>query len=124
MTKEEILSMEAGGRELDAEVASKILGLEIEERQDFLRFYVRETRTAILNHSTDISAAWQVWQKITDKEPFSWAIYSDYDGIVFVEHYPNDYSGAMKAGSGDFRAWGLCPEAICKAALLAKLGVT
>lgn len=134
-SREEILTMEAGD-ELNAAVA-KIMNDDLEHQWEEgpsrtgVKYCSRcnacdwmpaaERPCSVKLYSEDISVAWQIWQKMTDKEPFSWAIYSDCEGIVFVEHYPNDYPGAMKAGCGDFRTWGLCPEAICKAALLAKL---
>lgn len=71
--------------------------------------------------STDISAAWEVWLAVTKDHPEDWAIYSDDNGEVIVEHYPSGYRGDREVYCGDFNVDGLFPEAICKAALLAKL---
>lgn len=116
MTKEEILAMKPG-RELDALIGKEIMGWTPEETEVNM---LCSPHHFSWSPSTDISAAWQVWQKVTDQEPFSWAIYSDCEDKVFVEHYPDNYSGALESGCGDFRVRGLFPEVICKAALLSK----
>lgn len=106
MTKEEILAMKPG-IELDNLVREEILKL------PFRQWAGRP--------STDISAAWQVWYAITKNEPEGWAIYSDTYEEVTVEHYPDNYGGVREESCGDFDVSGPFPEAICKAALLAKL---
>lgn len=71
----------------------------------------------------DISGAWQVWLAVTEDAPEDWAIYSDSNGEVTVEHYPDKYMGDREMSCGDFSVDGLFPEAMCKAALLSKLEV-
>jgi len=138
MTEEEILAMKAGPG-LNAEVASQIMDIKVEYPfGEGFPYYLKEDDrwtndvpwagqgkmkwAPILPYSTDISAAWLVWLAVTKDEPEGWAIYSDSNGEVSVEHYPDDYKGDREAFCGDFRVDGLFPEAICKAALLAKLG--
>jgi len=121
MTKEGILAMEAGEK-LDALVAEWKDGHYHDWKGESVLhggFALRCTKCGAFredgrqlpnqHYSTDISAAWQVWLAVTKDGPENWAIYSDNDGKVTVEHYP------------DFCVDGLFPEAICKAALLAKL---
>jgi len=81
----------------------------------------KEGNWAYWSPSTDISAAWQVWFAVVKDHPEDWAIYSNSNGEVTVEHYPDDYKGDIEAHCGDFRVDGVFPEAMCKAALLADL---
>lgn len=106
MTKEEILAMKEGP-ELNALVRET--------------FFPGAPSAPGFDYSHDYWAAWQVWWYITKNESEDWAIYSDFDGKVSVEHYPEDYRGVMEEGAGDFSVNGLFPEAICKAALLWKM---
>lgn len=110
MTKEEILAMEVG-IDLDCNISDVVFN-----GKTFPLF------SGIKHYSTNISAAWQVWLAVTKGAPEDWAIYSDSDGKVTVEHYHNDYKGDREEGCGDIEVNGLFPEAMCKAALLAKLG--
>ena len=129
MTKEEILAMQPG-RELNALVAGTVLGLKQEVR---LR---GETNTVTvytslvdgmhsrdealrygepLAYSTDIAAAWRVVEAMRPEYGF-WA-----DGD---DGYSVEFQHGM-FGMADYRhgraSAPAAPEAICKAALLAKL---
>jgi len=130
VTKEEILAMIAGEK-LDRQVALYHFGYPVIEGSPSGKYEIGwspsigEDLKAIPlpPYSTDISAAWLVWLAVTKDAPEDWAIYSDSDGEVTVEHYPDDYKGDREQFCGDFSVDGLFPEAICKAALIAKLGV-
>lgn len=136
MTKEEVLAMEAG-RELDLLVAEEIFGIEVE--WDYspldlnhvlpkLPFRKGESRVAIdpsahgventiCKYSTDIAAVWPVVEKLSPL-------------IVQIAHYPSrsshtawvieDRNGSFTVAEVEAKT---APEAICKAALLAKLEV-
>lgn len=143
MNREEILSMEAG-EELDSLMATDIMEEPMPEStpENALDFQLAGNpiespkRNWVclcsydegdiptwrpLPYSTDIWAAWQVWRKVTAGDPFGWAIYSGEEDKVSVEHYPEEYMGGLEEGCGDFKVSGLFPEAMSKAALIAKL---
>ena len=144
MTKEEILAMEAG-KELDTLVAEKIMNHPMPDfiPEDALDLYLSgraihyDSWTCVClydegdtpkwvpdPYSTDISAAWQVVEKLTEEwtkgnKPIS--IDVSYDCGAYeakIETWDEDkcdwnepiFSGAYDAA----------PEAICKAALIAK----
>ena len=128
MTKEEVLAMEAGD-ELDKAVAES-LGYQVKSWETFRGKPVYRCRVpskygevweSLCPYSIAIRPAWQVWLAVTKDHPEDWAIYSDDNGEVTVEHYPDDYKGDRESGCGDFSIDGLFPEAICKAALLTRL---
>ena len=100
MTKEEILAMKAGA-ELDYVVSQKVMG----QGQEGLGF-----RTDYNNYSTDISAAWQIVEKLILGYVFN--LYFDDVGDCWVCE--------LFGGQQEYRGYGTAPEAICKAALLAK----
>lgn len=125
MTKEEILAMEAGA-ELDDIVASKIMeweqgGDEGEVWLDHCTDYFVTGRAPgssdyYWKPSTDISAAWQIVEKM---ESLGY-------GHKHLEYSQRPEAGIawmfMQPGRGIFEAKAKkAPEAICKAALLAKL---
>jgi len=98
MTKEEILAMKPGSIELDTAVHRDVMG---KGEPSLIR--------SLPHYSSDISAAWPVVEKMKDY----------YLKIEF-----NQYS---KKWEVDFGSKGVvsadsCPEAICKAALLALEG--
>lgn len=123
VSREEILAMEAGG-DLDALAAERILGLAVERHYlggYLCNVYVKGTRTSIFRHSTDLLAAWQVKEKLNGEgllltlidlcpsgENLCRAEFWDNMGLV-----PSKVVGRAEAE--------FAPEAICKAALLAKL---
>lgn len=116
MTKEEILAMEVGP-ELDLEVALKVIGIIPYKAESY---------------STDILAAWQVVEKdgawdIKKRfrphpdDPALSGGRPTYQAICFLSDY-NEYEDELinkRTGRSPW-CWTL-PEAICKAALLAKL---
>lgn len=109
MNREEILAMEAG-EELDR-VISYVFDLPLTEEvadQELLEVY---------HYSTDISAAWQVVERMMSNKWNWWSEYfqksyqfSFYREKKFPSHY---YFASSKS----------CCESICKAALLAKLEI-
>jgi len=110
MSREEILEMKPG-RELDVLVAQKIFD------------------NCVCGYSTDITAAWQVVEKMRTMEDSEGnhllcclEIYSDYDFCWEVRWSYAELSihndGHKTHSSGCFDEF---PEAICKAALLTKL---
>ena len=132
MTKEEILAMEEG-RQLDAMIAHEIFGFEVEwdyppwdiddrlPKQPFLKSEPRiclgpmahPVANTIFNYSTDISAAWLVVEKMFE------------DGYREQQFTRCHRTGVWEAKFGivdaGFAESFSLPEAICRAALLAKL---
>ncbi|MBA7499340.1 hypothetical protein ES704_02080 [subsurface metagenome] len=92
MTKEEILAMKAG-RELDVLVSAKVMEHRMEHR--------------IEKYSTDISAAWLVVEKLSN---LIFDLRKVYQNTDWCASFEGNVAEGKKA-----------PEAICKAALLAKL---
>lgn len=78
------------GRELDALVAERVMGWSAEEIKDTSNFYTADIKSGVtflkpnpeckvtFRPSTDIGAAWQVWQKLINMD-------ADYPSN-FVEH--------------------------------------
>lgn len=134
MTRDEILAMKPG-RELDALVAINIFGWQkvvfggvvmIAPPQNDERMHWAANWDEhgcphwIPHYSTDISAAWEVFEKI--KNLGGWI---EIAWNPKKKHYrcmvgANFSSGVLK--SIDVSGFEEAPEAICKAALLAKLG--
>ncbi len=119
MTKEEILAMESG-EDLDRLVAVEVMDLFCVYEPPYLGWANREywydmdvIPTNVRSYSTDILSAWQVAKMMV-------AEYGD-----FVIDYDDSYNGGGWSASVDkLRVAALAktaPEAICKAALLAKL---
>ncbi len=106
MTREEILAMEPG-RELDKLVFKFVIGGRIPEPP---------LRARIMNFSTEISAAFEVINKMREKK-----IYLD------IRVWPNEYQVLPHQDENNklIERWIVkslsLPEAICKAALLAIL---
>jgi len=124
MTKEEILAMEAG-EELSQKVAEEIMGECYHQHWDGdrdsidclkcgeSRFYHQRSQA----YSTDISAAWPVVERMQeDKEAFYY-LELRYSRILHcwmaVFEHGNDQHEEIEGKTA--------PEAICKAALLAKV---
>jgi len=59
------------GRELDALIAEKVFGLEVEWKEGFgsKEVFPVSRLTAIPEYSTDIAAAWLVVEKLKGREP-------------------------------------------------------
>lgn len=108
MTKEEILAMEAGAI-LDATVAEQVMGI-----QGWFQ-YSDGLKPKAYRYSTDISAAWQVVEKMKGNRQFMCELINRTAGWSDFNHkYElNDWLCSFLER--------LNPEAICKAALLAKL---
>jgi len=106
MTRDEILAMEPG-RELDALVAEKVMGW-----THYREEWGGVVPDSISHYSTDISAAWEVVEKMG---PFTQLTADIYNGIT-VWHCSFSVVDSVDAVTA--------PEAICKAALLAALEVT
>ncbi|MCL0091308.1 hypothetical protein M1N57_00310 [Dehalococcoidales bacterium] len=92
------ISAVKAGKELDALVAEEIFG--------------RKTEQEIPCFSTDISAAWELAEKLT--ECFVVNLYSDSTSSRWICR--------LFDGQEEHRGCGTAPEAICKAALAAKVG--
>jgi len=146
MTKEEILAMEAG-RELDALIATEIMGYQgvgfyrrksrftsgwepcakddvtpdTPEWKATLAIWREDGETfAVKRYSTDISAAWQVVEKLASEGFTPSIVFSD------EKHWGMTAYCQQESVVGDFTledvVWcDTAPEAICKAALMAKL---
>ena len=66
--------------------------------------------------STNWADAGELWIEMTEAEPYNWAIFSDTDGCVVVEHFPEDYMGEREEGTGDWESFSFpAPEAITRA---------
>ncbi|MBA7499226.1 hypothetical protein ES704_01966 [subsurface metagenome] len=133
MTKEEILAM-GTGQVLNAWVAEQIFdcfvvtgfcGCSTKSHRDYRRATYELT---MMPYSTDISAAWQVWEmtnfdcvwRIVNPDKIQYAV-----GYACGVH--NDLIRYHRGGNLDDYLSPVCnsfPEAICKAALLAKLEET
>lgn len=112
LTREEILAMEPGDK-LDEWVALKIMGFEKSNLRDgWVR--VGALATYPKRYSKDISAAWEVLNKMIEKgAEVNVGFYEQWDCSI---DYPIDCNWRETAKTA--------PEAICKAALLAVLEVT
>ena len=105
MNKEEILAMEVG-EELDNLVQEQIFGLVPDSITSRRRYYK--------HYSTDISAAWQVMEKMRAEWNITMITGSLEIGRV-VMHPLNRPEPVIEANAASM------PEAICKATLIAKL---
>ena len=121
MNKEDILNMEAG-EELDELIAEKVMGF-IKLPFPGLPKFQKPTDDGVIplyytpKYSTDISAAWEVVEKIL-KMPSSVNIQCDFhsDGNYFacyIHPYPRDETKLIMEHAPT------APLAICRAALLA-----
>jgi len=131
MTKEEILAMEAG-QELDVLVAEEIFGIEVEwdyalwdvdKQCGKLPFRKGAPRTVlgpmahsvsntIPGYSIDISAAWQVIEKMRTLDTY----------IEIGNGWQPEEYWWVRLKPEEIYAWGkILPEAICKAAVLTRL---
>lgn len=125
LTREKILSMPAG-RELDALVAEKVMGWKQCSMEGVRiktcygkppEFGRNDGRVRIPGYSTDISAAWEVVEKVKQMNWFF--ILSD---NLFPDKWEAslfwDPNGTMIEARAE-----TAPEAICKASLLAVMGL-
>jgi len=131
MGRDEILNMPAG-REMDALIAEKVMGLRVHikpERQKVdLGFYRRKIEYRTINwvyaggyllrsYSTDISAAWDVVEKL--KTIYHMSIWTDY----YEDR--NNYGCRFQLRGGGQSSYPVisdaAPLAICRAALLATM---
>ena len=119
MNKDEILAMKPD-RELDALVSKMVFNIKTEychwfEGSTRHYDYMNDNHEIIPHYSTDISAAWEVFEWLIAKHSdatltFPWCIAANFDG-------------------GDWCRWKVraegesAPEVICKAALIAGLAV-
>jgi hypothetical protein len=117
MTRDDILAMEPG-RELDALVAEKVMGWKDERPQYDQCMVVNENVGGMLGPirvfapSTDISAAWEVVEKMHDR------LFSR------RKRFLDELQKMTALGDGRFIAWPdvfwtITPDRIVKAALLA-----
>ena len=152
MNKEEILAM-ASGPELDTLVAEKVMGHPMPDSisEDALDLYLAGTpihcdswtcvcrydegdipKWVPATYSTDISAAWQVVEKIRSMEDSKGeqllcclGIHCDIPGEVWDIHWSYAELSIMNDGHKDHTlplSWFSLPEAICKAALIIFVG--
>jgi len=106
MNKKEILHMPAG-QDMDLLVAEEVLKLSTDEWNNRF-FFSTGNKTKF---STDISAAWEVVEKLLDDEEYDFAIRSSVRGWhVTIEAKYDDYVANAET----------IPLAICRAALLAR----
>ena len=131
MTKEEILAMEVG-TELDALVAEKVMGHPMPDfiPENALDLYLAgapihyDSWTCVCRYdegdvpkwvpdpySTDISAAWQVRQRIFDTMGKQLHLHQSLNNIWWAKFRLTEIFASSKEA----------PEAICKASLLTKL---
>jgi len=111
MTKEEILAMEAG-IELDGWVAEEVMGIKTLVRAGLI---TGEDEVPLLAYSEDISAAWQVVDRM---EELGFYFRLDSWGVEFYASSVDMSKNTVTFGALASR---LVCEAICKAALLAKM---
>lgn len=129
MNRDEILAMKPG-RELDALVAEKVMGYAIGDGQggwivqkviihrpdDGTAEWLRNGQQQLPHYSTDISAAWEVVDKLKISiVPQCLGAPDEYSYMVEYENEP--YVNGIRVFASK------APEAICKAALLAVLAV-
>ena len=116
MTKEEILAMQPG-RELNAQIA-RLLGRPVYKNREgrwLIRTGSKSLDSPPLPYSTDISAAWQVVERMI-AEGFMFYLRGD----IKLEGWECNIYKAVPANY-PVRWFEAAPEAICKAALLTKL---
>lgn len=142
MTREEILSMEA--EELRQRIGENIFGYIVEVRKGFRSFgdgtfiedptdrisasyalcYIADRWTTeggeevlvweeLPYYSTNISAAWQVVERMRELD----YLFS----LTNYDNYKLEYQARFYNRTSSHSGFGAAPEAICKAALLAKL---
>lgn len=121
LTRETILAMQPG-RELDHIIGEKVMGAYQINNDTVYNLKWRIADALHLHmppYSTDMSAAWEVVEMISDKK-FNVYVTRRSDGMHFTE--------CKKVGSSADRLFEVfaeaptAPEAICKAALLTTLG--
>lgn len=127
MTKEEILELEPG-REIDCLIAEKIMGWKVIEGSYINSVYIvgddDYKEIGSCNFSTDISAAWEVVEKMKELHYDTAELYRFTDNkwlVKFVCSYgPCPYhNNPENTWHGSSVTAQTAPEAICKAALLA-----
>ncbi|OMF54697.1 hypothetical protein BK138_16195 [Paenibacillus rhizosphaerae] len=115
MTREEILSREdilrmKPGRELDAKVALAVMGFK-EITVVGSHYFTDPIDTSLKSYSSDISAAWEVVEKMRTK-------HKQYITIIDNPHLSYDVRFSEDKSAAFVRLSSL-PHAICRAALLA-----
>jgi len=119
VTKEEILTIEAG-RKLDGLVGQEVMGVKVEYPfGSRYPYYLREGKwDTVAPYSTDIKAAWEVVEKLRGHEFRMHNEYHDekWHGYCGIEQ-PEDLGEGYFSATAEY-----LPEAICKAALLTRLG--
>lgn len=126
MVREKILNM-SPGRELDAEITRKIFGEEV-KLIDLLAWpkgYYRDgdITKPVPRYSTDISAAWEVVDKI-QRMGILWTMENTVMGTITIsaQKYSRSHPSSFEGEEINVE-YDTAPEAICKAALLAVEGV-
>lgn len=115
MTRDEILNMPAG-RYLDSKIAEMVMGLTVD--YEFDEPHIPSLRDKydewgyLPNYSTDISAAWEVIEKIKDEHLTFDMFYRPHEQKWWVTVFASDH--AKDHGIAD-----TAPLAVCRAALLA-----
>jgi len=110
MTKEEILAMKAG------EKLSTLV-----RKQIFPQLYPRYSSRGCLKYSTDILAAWQVKESLNGEGLLLALIDLCQTGDKYVRAEFWDNMGLVPSKIVGMAEGEFAPEAICKAALIAKL---
>lgn len=111
LTREQVLSMDAG-RELDALVAEKVMGLtNLHWMSGQLHYGAEHEMNLLPDYSTDISAAWEVVEKMGDC-------------LHLKEHGAEGEWEALFCGFSESKAHGETAQlAISRSALLAVMGL-
>lgn len=98
------------GRELDALVAEKVMGLQIKRFPDGTwLMHNGQSGTELFHYSTDIAAAWEVWKRISPS--ILYKLGTGYE----VYQSARDYEDGIHLAHAD-----TAPLAICLAALKVK----
>lgn len=116
LNRDRILNMEPG-REMDALVAEKIMGwteCSVDGQRSYGKppeFVDADPVVRIYEYSTEISAAWGVFEELNGKFGVSLGRAGDY--------YEPDRKWNTRIGKNEWVEAETAPEAICKAALMA-----
>lgn len=113
MTKEEILAM-VPGRELDALVAERVMLLKVNAKNGAFSVISDIGRSGLKRYSNDISAAWEVVERMRERIFSKRRIFLD--NLQELTRYIGTIDRPV-AWPDVF--WFVNPESICKAALLA-----
>ena len=113
------------GRELDALIAEKVMGIKLEKSQIFdgPGYYCASTYIIIPTYSTDITFAWEVVEKMKKMLGCRFFIYDCHeDGTIEASFFASRVGGITEVPDGMLATAKSIPHAICLAALRAMDG--